>query len=151
MNTQPAALHYAEVLENFYLGLGRLDATGAAAELRRLHQSCREGWRHADELEQERKRLVAENEALRSSLKKANDQSEHFEREWYLRGDELEVLRADPGNQFAHRLAIELECMMLNPTASYNSAGNLIDEYRTAVHRWNEATGQPYVSGFGKD
>ena len=34
---QPAALHYAEVLENFYLGIGRMDATGAAAELRRLH------------------------------------------------------------------------------------------------------------------
>ena len=34
---QPDALHYAEVLEDFYLGLGRLDATGAAAELRRLH------------------------------------------------------------------------------------------------------------------
>lgn len=33
----PAALHYAEVLESFYLGLGRIDATGAAAELRRLH------------------------------------------------------------------------------------------------------------------
>ena len=37
MSKQPAALHYAEVLEGFYLGLGRLDATGAAAELRRLH------------------------------------------------------------------------------------------------------------------
>ena len=37
MSTKPAALHYAEVLEGFYLGLGRLDATGAAAELRRLH------------------------------------------------------------------------------------------------------------------
>lgn len=34
---QPAALHYAEVLENFYLGIGRMDATGASAELRRLH------------------------------------------------------------------------------------------------------------------
>ena len=38
VNTQqPAALHYAEVLENFYMGLGRMDATGAAIELRRLH------------------------------------------------------------------------------------------------------------------
>lgn len=41
MNTQPAALHYAEVLENFYLGIGRLDATGSAAELRRLHEQCK--------------------------------------------------------------------------------------------------------------
>lgn len=68
MNTQPAALHYAEVLENFYLGLGRMDATGAAAELRSLHQSCREGWRHADELEQERKRLHALNQELVEAL-----------------------------------------------------------------------------------
>ncbi len=41
MNTQPAALHYAEVLENFYLGIGRLDATGSAAELRRLHEQSK--------------------------------------------------------------------------------------------------------------
>ena len=34
-----------------------------------------------------------ELEALRTALKKANDQAEHFEREWYLRGDELEALR----------------------------------------------------------
>jgi hypothetical protein len=27
-------------------------------------------------------------------LKKANDQAEHFEREWYLRGDEIERLKA---------------------------------------------------------
>jgi len=43
----------------------------------------------------ELRRLHAENEALRVSLNKANDQAEHFEREWYLRGDELEALRAD--------------------------------------------------------
>jgi hypothetical protein len=41
----------------------------AAAELRRLHQSEREGWRYADELEQDRKKLQAENEALRERLK----------------------------------------------------------------------------------
>jgi hypothetical protein len=41
MNTQPATLHYAEVLENFYLGIGRLDATGSAAELRRLHEQSK--------------------------------------------------------------------------------------------------------------
>lgn len=32
---------------------------------------------------------------LRSCLKKTNAQAEHFEREWYLRGDELEQLRAE--------------------------------------------------------
>lgn len=39
--------------------------------------------------------LLAENDALRESVKKANAQAEHFEREWYLRGDEVEALRED--------------------------------------------------------
>jgi ferritin-like metal-binding protein YciE len=39
--------------------------------------------------------LERERDVLRAGLKKANDQTEHFEREWYLRGDELETLRAD--------------------------------------------------------
>jgi hypothetical protein len=47
---------------------GRIDT---AAELRKLHGEC---------------------EALREALKKANDQAEHFERHWYLRGDECEAL-----------------------------------------------------------
>ena len=40
-------------------------------------------------------RLEAENERLTECLKKSNSQSEHFEREWYLRGDEVERLRKD--------------------------------------------------------
>jgi hypothetical protein len=44
-------------------------------------------------------------------LKKANDQAEHFEREWYLRGDEIERLKAaqsaqEPVNQRAHETAL---------------------------------------------
>lgn len=39
--------------------------------------------------------LVAEIERLRKSLVSANSQFEHFEREWYLRGDEIERLTAD--------------------------------------------------------
>ncbi len=35
-----------------------------------------------------------EIERLQDALKKANDQAEHFEREWYLRGDALAVLTA---------------------------------------------------------
>ena len=42
----------------------------------------------------ELRRLVAENEALRESVKKANEQAEHFERQWYLRGDENEAQAA---------------------------------------------------------
>lgn len=39
--------------------------------------------------------LQRENEGLRESVKTANANHEHFEREWYLRGDEIEVIRAD--------------------------------------------------------
>lgn len=46
----------------------------AAAELRRLQQSEREGWRHADELEQERKRLNQVNTKLLKTLKELNDE-----------------------------------------------------------------------------
>lgn len=37
---------------------------------------------------------LTEISLLRECLKKANEQTEHFEREWYLRGDEIERLRA---------------------------------------------------------
>ncbi len=57
----------------------------------------------------------------------------------------------DPALEYAHRLAIMLECMMHNPVETWNDAGALLDEYRYAVMLWNEANGQPYVSGFGKD
>ena len=38
--------------------------------------------------------LIAENDRLTACLEKANISTEHFEREWYLRGDELDTLRA---------------------------------------------------------
>lgn len=38
--------------------------------------------------------LLAEKDRLTACLEKANSSAEHFEREWYLRGDELETLRA---------------------------------------------------------
>ncbi len=49
--------------------------------------------------------LGAENERLTECLKKANAQAEHFEREWYLRGDEVERLRKD-----AERKPIDNDC-----------------------------------------
>lgn len=39
------------------------------------------------------KKAIAEIERLREALKKANENHEHFEREWYLRADEIERLR----------------------------------------------------------
>jgi len=38
-----------------------------------------------------------EIERLTAALEKANAQAEHFEREWYLRGDELEKLKQEQG------------------------------------------------------
>ena len=38
--------------------------------------------------------LRAEKDRLTTCLEKANASAEHFEREWYLRGDELDNLRA---------------------------------------------------------
>ena len=38
--------------------------------------------------------LRAEKDRLTTCLEKANISTEHFEREWYLRGDELDNLRA---------------------------------------------------------
>ena len=38
--------------------------------------------------------LEAEVSRLTACLKKANDQAEHFERGWYLRGDALEAVKA---------------------------------------------------------
>ena len=38
--------------------------------------------------------LRAEKDRLATCLEKANINAEHFEREWYLRGDELDTLRA---------------------------------------------------------
>jgi hypothetical protein len=39
--------------------------------------------------------LVAERDRLTAALARSNSQAEHFEREWYLRGDELETLSAE--------------------------------------------------------
>lgn len=47
---------------------------------------ARNGIDRVMELDRENKRLV-------EALAKANEQAEHFEREWYLRGDEIERLR----------------------------------------------------------
>jgi len=42
----------------------------------------------------ERDALRVEVERLTECLHRANAQAEHFEREWYLRGDEVDALRA---------------------------------------------------------
>ena len=64
---QPDALRLADWLERRTMIM--FEDKQAAAELRRLHQSEREGWRYAAELEQERKRLHEVNEELVESLR----------------------------------------------------------------------------------
>ena len=60
---QPEALIYADKLEKVF-GLSEY-----ADEIRRLHQSEREAWRYADEVEQERKRLHGVNAELVDAFK----------------------------------------------------------------------------------
>ena len=72
---QPEALRLADILEDDH-AQGQIHIpTGkhAAAELRRLH---------------------TELERLTDALRRANGMAEHFERHWYLRGDQIEELLA---------------------------------------------------------
>jgi hypothetical protein len=64
MSAQAKALQLADLLET----VGRLWEDEAAEELRRLHQSEKEAWRYADELEQERKRLIKAAEMALEAL-----------------------------------------------------------------------------------
>ncbi len=66
---QPTALRLADAMEGSDAEYP--DDLEVAAELRRLHTSEREGWRYADELEQERKRLtkvIAEDDKVNHAL-----------------------------------------------------------------------------------
>jgi hypothetical protein len=79
MSEQPLPLHLADALDNCGLIVADEIRDQAADELRRLHEL------HV--LYQDKvQRLTA-------ALKRANSQAEHFEREWYLRGDEIEQLK----------------------------------------------------------
>jgi len=54
-------------------------------------------------------------------------------------------------DNYAHRLALMLECMLLSPDKTWNAANNLVSEYHEALNKERIAAGDPYVSGFGKD
>lgn len=122
MSAQPKALRLADALDGSAL---RVD-NEAAAELRRLH---------------------TENEALRSSPKKANDQAEHFEREWYLRGDENEALKRDAERyRFANDSEEDFAICYWDESMGYGgewmcngSKGNSIDLLDAAIAK---ATGE---------
>jgi len=57
--------------------------------------------------------LERENKRLTECLLKANAQAEHFEREWYLRGDEIERLRELSDEMFSAMTA----AMLLTPNS----------------------------------
>lgn len=77
----------------------RKEAESLRNQVAALHDAMRSEWKdllaRAEKAEAEVERLRAENERLAGCLKKANEQAEHFEREWYLRGDALEIAEAE--------------------------------------------------------
>jgi hypothetical protein len=109
--------------------VGRL-CHDASAELRRLHQSEREGWRHAAELEQERERLtnlchdyLAELTAMRAAKQmqqKINDLREAH-RQWVgLAEEEIDKLKhlIDWTATWSHgRFAYEIEQLLKEKNA----------------------------------
>lgn len=80
MNTQPEALQLADILEDDSFEHLPVSLSNISSELRRLSQVETEN----------RERIIR----LEAALVKANSQAEHFEREWYLRGDRIEELEA---------------------------------------------------------
>jgi hypothetical protein len=66
--------------------------------------------------------LERENKRLTEALLKANTQAEHFERKWYLRGDEIEHLRELSDEMFSAMTA----ALLLAPHSS--GAYSILDE-----------------------
>lgn len=65
--------------------------------------------------------MCDEIERLTACLKKANDQAEHFEREWYLRGDEIERLRADAAR---YKKLVAMEADLVEPITIWHYLRN---------------------------
>jgi hypothetical protein len=75
--------------------------------------------------------LERENKRLTEALLKANAQTEHFEREWYLRGDEIERLRELSDEMFSAMTA----ALLLAPPSS--GAYSVLDKAIKSVQpRW---------------
>jgi hypothetical protein len=104
--------------------VGRL-CHDASAELRRLHQSEREGWRHAAELEQERERLtnlchdyLGEITAMRAAkqMQQKIDDLRGAQRQWIgLSEEEIDKLKhlIDWTATWSHgRFAYEIEQLL---------------------------------------
>lgn len=88
--------------------------------------------------------LESENKRLTECLAKANAQAEHFEREWYLRGDEIERLESLCDEMFANMTA----ALMLAPHSS--GAYKLLDNAIKVIQpKWirSDNKDQPSTGG----
>jgi len=56
-----------------------------------------------------------------------------------------------PAHLFTHRLAIMLECMLLDPVGNWEESASLLGEYQAAIQKWNEQHGDGHVSPLGKE
>lgn len=70
--------------------------------------------------------LERENKRLTEALKNANTQAEHFEREWYLRGDEIDRLRELSDEMFATMVAAL--SLMQKDSGAYGLLDDAINE-----------------------
>lgn len=57
----------------------------------------------------------------------------------------------DVGDRFAHRLALMLECAMLDPKGTWDAGHQLLEEYRQALLERDRELGIGHVSALGKD
>jgi hypothetical protein len=57
--------------------------------------------------------------------------------EW-SEGHDCDPSPQNPNITYGHRLAIMLECALLDPVGSWNDAHALLDEYREANRQWNK-------------
>lgn len=79
--------------------------------------------------------LERENKRLTEALLKANSQAEHFEREWYLRGDEIERLRELSDEMFSAMTA----ALLLAPHSS-GAYSVLNDAVKNLQPKWIRRT-----------
>ena len=69
---------------------------------------------HCEDASNYRAALQAEVERMEACLKRANDNHEHFEREWYLRGDQIERMEAAHQQEIAQVKADLKSCQAKN-------------------------------------
>lgn len=97
--------------------------------------------------------LIVENKKLCEQIEtiKATERCLNKSKEFAF--EDLRALRSDPALEFCHRFAVLMECMLLADDANkyWHEATHLLHDYHEADHKWREAMGEPYVSGFGKD